>query len=416
MFVPSGFGTELLKSSLGQIAYYTAEGTLWQQSQATSETLVFLHALGGGSSAYEWSKVYPAFAADYRILAPDLIGWGRSDHPTRDYRPEDYVQMIVEFIKQTCDRPVTVIASGLTAAFTIRAATESPSLFKSLILVTTAGLNDFGHNYSENLFAQIIRLPILDRFFYSAGVATPTGIRGFLEQRQFASLDRIYPEIIEAYLQSAQQPNAEYAALAFVRGDLSFDLAEYIPKLTTPTALIWGQKTEYTNPDLGRRFMQMNPIAIQSSEYLDDARLTPHLELPGIAIGLIRKYLALLNLGENQMVHTLQPTDLESTLNILQQDLMAADPAITIALIERWETQLQETHFFGKLSELKQAILEGRSSAIATLLEELGQATCATVSHLSDRGSNNVEMQVDQLGQALTQAGQVLHESLTEQR
>jgi pimeloyl-ACP methyl ester carboxylesterase len=76
------------------------------------ETLVFLHALGGGSSAYEWSKVYPAFAAEYRILAPDLIGWGRSEHPARNYRVEDYVQMILAFIQQTCNGPVTVIASG----------------------------------------------------------------------------------------------------------------------------------------------------------------------------------------------------------------------------------------------------------------------------------------------------------------
>lgn len=294
MFVPPGFETRSVPTSLGRIVYYTAEGTLWSQN-ADSETLVFLHALGGGSSAYEWSKVYPAFAADYRVLAPDLIGWGRSDHPVRDYQVEDYVQTIVEFIKQTCNAPVTVIASGLTAAFTIRAAIEAPSLFKSLILVTAAGLNDFGQNYSSNLFAQVIKIPILDRLFYSAGVATPTGIRSFLEQRQFAKGDRVYPEIVKAYLQSAQQPNAEYAALAFVRGDLSFDLAQYIPRLTTPTALIWGQKTEYTDPELGQRFAAINPTAIRASETLEDARLTPHLELPGVAIGLIRKYLPLLH-------------------------------------------------------------------------------------------------------------------------
>jgi pimeloyl-ACP methyl ester carboxylesterase len=294
MFVPPGFGTRSVSTSLGRMVYYTAEGMLWNQRTDT-ETLVFLHALGGGSSAYEWSKVYPAFAADYRVLAPDLIGWGRSDHPVRDYQVEDYVQTIVEFIKQTCNAPVTVIASGLTAAFTIRTAIESPSLFKSLILVTAAGLNDFGQNYSSNLFAQVIKIPILDRLFYSAGVATSTGIRSFLEQRQFTHGDRVYPEIVEAYLQSAQQPNAEYAALAFVRGDLSFDLAQYIPRLTTPTALIWGQKTEYTDPELGQRFAAMNPTAIRASETLEDARLTPHLELPAVAIGLIRKYLPLLH-------------------------------------------------------------------------------------------------------------------------
>jgi pimeloyl-ACP methyl ester carboxylesterase len=294
MFIPHGFGQRSLNTSLGRVVYYTADSNPWDRLGGDAKTLIFLHALGGGSSAYEWSKVYPAFASEYRILAPDLIGWGRSAHPARDYRAEDYVQAIEEFVKQTSDRPVTIVASGLTAAFTMRAAVARPDLFESLILVTAAGLNDFGRNYSQDFFAQVVRTPILDRVFYSAGIATAIGIRSFLEQRQFASSDRVYPELVAAYLQSAQQPNAEYAALAFVRGDLSFDLAQYLPQLTTPTALIYGQKTEYTSPELGRRFAQLNPTAIRAFEYLDDTRLTPHLELPAIAIGLIRKFLPLL--------------------------------------------------------------------------------------------------------------------------
>jgi pimeloyl-ACP methyl ester carboxylesterase len=290
MFVPPGIKTQSLITPQGQIVYYTNEGVL-QPPAPNPEALVFLHALGGGSSAYEWSKVYPAFTADYKILAPDLVGWGRSEHPAKDYHPEDYVQMIVSFIQQTCNSPVTVIASGLTAAFTLRAAVESPEYFKSLILVSAAGLNDFGRNYSANPFAQFIKTPIIDRLLYSTGIATPLGIRVFLEQQQFGSRDRVYSEIIEAYLQSAQQENAEYAALSFVRGDLSFDLSQYVPRLKVPSVLIWGRKSSYVGPDLGRRYMELNPTAIQGCEVVHEARLTPHLELPALFIGMVRKYL-----------------------------------------------------------------------------------------------------------------------------
>lgn len=295
MFIPYGFSQKSLITSLGRVVYYTPEEDTRNDPDSNSDTLVFLHALGGGSSAYEWSKVYPAFTTDYQTLAPDLIGWGRSDHPAQNYQVEDYVQVIVEFLKQTCNAPVTVIASGLTAAFSVRAAVTYPSLFKSLILITPAGLSDFGRNYTQDFFAQVVKTPVLDRLFYSVGIATSFGIRSFLEQRQFASSDRVYPELVEAYLQSAQQPNAEYAALSFVRGDLSFDLALDIPQLTTPTALLYGQKTEYTGPELGRRFAKLNPTAIQAFEYIDDTKLTPHLELPAVVIGLIRKFLLLLN-------------------------------------------------------------------------------------------------------------------------
>ena len=85
MLVPLGFGQRSTVTSLGRMVYYTAEKMPWiGLPTSTSENkpnLVFFHGFGGGSSAYEWSKVYPAFAAEYRILAPDLIGWGRSEHP-----------------------------------------------------------------------------------------------------------------------------------------------------------------------------------------------------------------------------------------------------------------------------------------------------------------------------------------------
>ncbi|WP_016950180.1 alpha/beta fold hydrolase [Anabaena sp. PCC 7108] len=296
MLQPLGFEQRSINTSLGKMVYYTASGLPWQdKSEKTDkETLVFLHGFGGGSSAYEWSKVYPAFAAEYRVIAPDLIGWGKSDHPQRSYKVDDYLTTIREFIEQTCTSPVTAIASSLTAAFIIRVAIADPDLFKSLILVSPAGISDFGQDYSRSFFAQLVSVPLVDRFVYSKGIATDAGIRTFLEQRQFAQANRVYQEIVEAYLQSAQAPNAEYAALSFVRGDLCFDLSLYVQQLTTPTAMMWGQKSQFTAPEVGRRLAEINPQAIRFFQVLENVGLTPQLELPAVTIGLIRRYLTLL--------------------------------------------------------------------------------------------------------------------------
>ncbi len=291
MFIPPGFTQGSVTTSLGQLAYYTNTGELWRLA-SNAPTLVFLHGFGGGSSAYEWSKVYPAFAREYRILAPDLLGWGRSDHPERNYRPEDYLQTIGEFLTQTCPGPVPVVASSLTAALVLRLATTRPELFQSLVLSTPAGLSDFGQDYRRSFFAQLVSTPILDRFLYSFGVATSSGIRSFLEQRQFAQPQRIYPEIIAAYLASAQQPHAESAALSFVRGDLCFDLGEYIGALRVPTAIFWGRQSQFTGPDIGRRLAEANPQAVRCFVTLEDVGLTPHLELPAVVIALVRSFLA----------------------------------------------------------------------------------------------------------------------------
>ena len=296
MFIPRGFGERSIATKLGKMVYYTAQGEPWDED-TSKETLVFLHGFGGGSSAYEWSKVYPALAAEYQVLAPDLIGWGRSDHPARSYQAEDYIGMIIEFLEQACQAPTTVIASALTAALTIRAASERPDLFKSLIVTNAAGLAELGQDYRQSSFAQFaqsIKIPFLNHLLYGAGVANSLGIRSFLEQRQFADSAKIYPEIVEAYLQSAQQENAEYAALSFVRGDLCFDLSQYITKLTVPTAMIWGKGSEFTSPNIGRQLAEMNPQAIRQFYYLDDVGFTPQLEQPAVTIGLIRKLLPLL--------------------------------------------------------------------------------------------------------------------------
>ena len=298
MFHPLGFERASVNTSLGRMIYYTNIGSPWQDEMTAitdKETLVFLHGFGGGSSAYEWSKVYPAFAGDYHVIAPDLIGWGESEHPARNYQPVDYLNTIREFLQQTCDGAVTVISSSLTAAFTIRVAITHPELFKSLILTTPAGLSDFGENYSRSFFAQLVSTPILDRLIYTTGVATSAGIRSFLEQRQFANSNRVYEEIVEAYLESAKKPNAEYAALSFVRGDLCFDLSEYIQQLTIPTAIIWGQKSQFTGPEIGQRLAQMNPQAIKFFQPLENVGLTPQLELSGVTIGLIGKFIYLLS-------------------------------------------------------------------------------------------------------------------------
>lgn len=289
--------TKSVETQLGRITYYLPALPEYPASKPIDERspLIFLHGFGGGSSAFEWSKVFPAFASDYRVLAPDLIGWGNSDHLKRDYTVEDYLNNIPEFIRATCPgEKVTVVASALTAALMVRIAVIQPDLFESLILMTPSGLSDFGRDYTRSPFAQIASTPFIDKWIYSGAIATQFGIENFLKTRQFADPNRISQDIVEAYLKSAQKPDAEYTALSFVRGDLCFDLADYIGKLTVPTTLLWGEKAAFTGPDLGRKLAQKNPDAIKLFEVIKSTGLTPQLELPAFTTGMIRTCLAVL--------------------------------------------------------------------------------------------------------------------------
>ncbi|MEP0923969.1 alpha/beta hydrolase [Leptolyngbya sp. ST-U4] len=298
MLQPPGFRQDSISTSLGSIVYYTADQATSPASQSTRkrsavdlQAIVFLHGFGGGSSAYEWSKVYPAFVPEYQVIAPDLLGWGRSNHLTRPYQIEDYLITIREFLEQVAPSPAIVVASSLTAAFVVRVAVSYPGLIRSLILSAPTGLADFGQPY-QNPIASIVSIPGVDRLLYSTVIANPFGIRTFLEQRQFAQSNRVSPEVVDAYLASALQPNAEASALSLVRGDLCFDLAQYLPDLTVPTAILWGRQAQLSPPALAQRFAELNPRAIKAVEVLEGVGLTPQLELPAVTIGVIRQFLA----------------------------------------------------------------------------------------------------------------------------
>ena len=290
-FHPPGIGQQVVQTSLGSIVHYTPVGQPWDLSQVDRPPLMFLHNFGGGASAYEWSKVYPTFLDEYRVLVPDLLGWGQSDHPVRNYQVQDYLTTLTEFIQQTCSQPVTVVAGSLTGAIGVRLAILRPDLFQRLILVCPSGFADFGQDSGRRLPLQMIGTPLLDQLIYGLGATNEVAVRSFLERFLFARVDRVTPEIVAAYLESAQQPNAQDSALAFLRGDLYFDLARYLPQLTTPTVMLWGQEAQFTPVELGRRLAALNPDWISDFVEVEQTGILPHLELPGVTIDLLHRFL-----------------------------------------------------------------------------------------------------------------------------
>lgn len=300
-FQPPGFGQKVVNTSLGSMVYYTPIASPWTITTAKDKlpTLVFLHNFGGGASAYEWSKVYPAFAQNYRIIAPDLIGWGQSAHPIRDYQVSDYLTTLGEFIAQVSEAPVTVVASSLTAALIVRLAIERPELFKALFLVCPSGFDDFGQNAGRRLPLNLIRTPFLSSLIYSLGATNDIAVRNFLVQFLFANPQLVTAEMVAAYLASAQQPNAEYAALAFLRGDLYFDLPLYIEQLTVPSVIFWGERSQFTRLDLGQRLARLNTQAVRGFEVIENTGILPHLEQPGVFVGLLEHYLRLQEITGN---------------------------------------------------------------------------------------------------------------------
>ena len=67
---------------------YLEEGT-------SKNTLILLHGLG--ASAERWEDVIPLFAKKFRVIVPDLIGFGYSDKPTIDYTTDYFAEFMSKF-------------------------------------------------------------------------------------------------------------------------------------------------------------------------------------------------------------------------------------------------------------------------------------------------------------------------------
>jgi hypothetical protein len=78
--------------------------------------------------------------------------------------------------------------------------------------------------------------------------------------------------------------------LLLCEGIYIFDLSLYILGLKIHTAIIWVQKTEFISPTIGRRLAALNTESIKFFLEIEDVGLTPQLELPGVTIGLIKKF------------------------------------------------------------------------------------------------------------------------------
>ena len=291
----------MVQGRLGKMAYYTPVASPWpadRDKTSLSDTdskerpvAIFFHNFGGGASAYEWSKVYAALAASYTVIAPDLIGWGASAHPARRYTTQDYLNNIEDFIEQVSSESVMAIASSFTAGLVARVATEKPALFKKLFLTCPAGFRDFGKGAGRRIPEPLINAPFVDKAIYALGAMNEIAVRNFLENFLFARRDRLSNETVAAYLTSAQQPNAEYAALSFLRGDLYFDLAPYIEQLQVPTAIVWGEKAQFTPVALGRRLANLNPYTVKRFQVVSNTGVLPHLEQPGVVTALLLDWL-----------------------------------------------------------------------------------------------------------------------------
>ncbi|GAC1482772.1 MAG: alpha/beta hydrolase [Ktedonobacteraceae bacterium] len=278
-----GFKRRSLMTSAGKMNYYEA---------GSGQPLIFLHGIGAGASSWTWSKVAPAFAHQYRVIVPDWVGWGRSEHPRRYVLFADYIAQL-DALLQYVDQPAHVVAQSLAAGFAASLADSSPERFASLTLMTPAGGKDFGRDdfkfVQRNVLKPLARIEPLNFYLYRALFHRRVTLRSWLESEGFYEATAVSREIVDGFFYSARQRGAAYSALPFLSGNLRYDIAPYVRNLRVPTIMLWGTQEKTVGRQIGERLAALNPAI--PLIFIKRARTSFELELPAQTIGLIQHFL-----------------------------------------------------------------------------------------------------------------------------
>lgn len=100
--------------------------------------ILLIHGIAGSSTT--WKSVMPALADSYTVIAPDLLGHGRSAKPRGDYSLGAYASGIRDLLTVLDHERVTLIGHSLGGGVAMQFAYQFPEWAERLVLVASGGL------------------------------------------------------------------------------------------------------------------------------------------------------------------------------------------------------------------------------------------------------------------------------------
>ena len=211
-------------------------------------TALFLH--GNPDSSDLWLDIIDRLKQDYRCLAPDLPGFGRSQVPDEfTCTFEGYAGFVEAVInKLEVHGPITLIVHDFGAPFGIAWALSNPERVRRLVFINTVVSSD----YRWHFWARVWRTPLLgelsmllmNRWLFTRELkrSSPTLTSKYIDD----VYDRITPQMRNMVLQLYRATNpAEFVTWE----QLFLDLTGRVP-----TMVLWGERDPYIPARFADRF------------------------------------------------------------------------------------------------------------------------------------------------------------------
>jgi pimeloyl-ACP methyl ester carboxylesterase len=241
--------------------------------------IVLVHGITSTSAT--WERVMPYLAADFTVIAPDLIGHGESAKPRGDYSLGAYASGVRDLMVALGHESATYVGHSLGGGVVMQLAYQFPERCERLVLVDSGGLGR-----DLNLLLRAATLPLSEvvlpllastrlldagrsvgRFFGRLGLRAATDVEELA--RGHASLAD--PEARAAFvhtLRTIVDPMGQRVSAT----DRLY-LAENIPFL-----IIWGERDRIIPVEHGLAAHELVPSS--RLELFEGAGHFPHLDEP----------------------------------------------------------------------------------------------------------------------------------------
>ena len=243
-------------------------------SEQEARAIVFVHGLSG--CWQNWLEQLPHFARKYRVIAPDLPGFGCSPAPPWEISIPRYGELLRRFCDAIDVRDAVLVGNSMGGFVSAEAVINEPDRFEKLVLVSAAGVSS----------ARLRRAPtaVVARML---AAAVPYAMN--LQQRQFrrpraratafANIVRhplrLRSELLWEFFQGGMRGDAFADALGSLAG---YDILDRLEEVEVPTLIVWGRNDRVVPPRDAAEFARR----LRNSETVifDDCGHVPQAERP----------------------------------------------------------------------------------------------------------------------------------------
>ncbi|MGD1151539.1 MAG: alpha/beta fold hydrolase [Syntrophales bacterium] len=211
----------------------------WAEGDKGSN-VVLIHGLG--ASADIWMHNISALAEGYRVYAPDLVGFGRSDKPEVKYSPSYMAAFINDFMTALNIENACFMGLSLGGGVALQYQLQFSGNVQRLVLVDSAGLGR-----EMPLAMRLATVPVMGELMLSPSRA---GMAFVLKQLVYDPVV-ITDDLIDLYYElnfsqgAAKTVLSVLRACATIRGgraDVLDPVIKNLDNIKIPTLIIWGRE------------------------------------------------------------------------------------------------------------------------------------------------------------------------------